>query len=374
MGWTASAVSAVEAGAWAYLGATADHRAADQEGTRAHSRAFMHEGLAATVPQGGRRRDPADEVGRAADEVLGRTHVPPVRVIDVCVDVTALGEQPGEHLTLDRHRQAGRDGFDDLALEHIGAGIDLVGRRVLGLLQERGDPAVGVGRDAAERAGVADPHEVDGDVGVGGAVTVDDVADIGATEDVAVEHHDRARGQFVEDVADTAAGAQRLVFGDVAHAQAQLRTVAVVLAEDLGLERGAEHDVADTGRPDTGQQMGQERQPGGGQHRFRRRQGEWAQAGSLPADEDDGLDVLPDVVRSPHGRSFHRLTHGVVVHWIGSFLEVTGVHFSIHRELSLADARRAARTASRDRTSRPMRNARRSGARHGPGLRSAWNR
>ena len=69
-------------------------------------------------------------------------------------------EQPGERLALDRDRPARGDRVDHPTAEHVAAGVDPVGDRLRRLLQERGDPAVGVGRHAAERPRVVDLGQV----------------------------------------------------------------------------------------------------------------------------------------------------------------------------------------------------------------------
>ena len=114
-------------------------------------------------------------------------------------------------------------------------------------------------------------------------------AQVGARQHVAVEDQRGVVPQLGRDVGDPAAGAQRLVLDDVVDLQAQLRAVAELRLEDARLVGGAEHDVLDAGRGDPGQQMGQERQPGGRQHRLGRRQRQRPQPGALPADQDDGV-------------------------------------------------------------------------------------
>ena len=48
--------------------------------------------------------------------------------------------------------------------EHVAPRVDLIARRVLRLLEERGDQSVVVGRDAAEGAGITDAHQMQCDV------------------------------------------------------------------------------------------------------------------------------------------------------------------------------------------------------------------
>ena len=113
--------------------------------------------------------------------------------------------------------------------------------------------------------------------------------EVGAGQHIAVEDHRGVVPQLVCDVGDRAAGAERLLLDDVFDLQAQLRPVTELGLEHARLVGGAEHDVLDACCGDPGQQMGQERQTGGRQHRLGRRKGQRPQPGALPADEDDGV-------------------------------------------------------------------------------------
>jgi hypothetical protein len=129
------------------------------------------------------------------------------------------------------------------------------------------------------------------DVGAVGAVKVQQLAQVRPGQHVTVEHHDGVVAQVVGDVGDAAAGAQRLFLGDVVDLQAQLGTVAELGLEDLRLVRRAQHDVFDARRGDPRQQVGEERQPGGRQHRLGRRQRQRPQPGALAADQDHCINV-----------------------------------------------------------------------------------
>ena len=178
---------------------------------------------------------------------------------------------------------------DDLALEHVAARVDLVGRRILRLLQERGDHAVRIGRHTTECARITDPDQMQRDVGVVVVMGGEQGAEVGAGQHVAVEHHRGVVPQLRRDVGDAAAGAERLLLDDVVDLQAELRSVTELGLEHLRLVGRAEHDVLDARRGDPRQQVGQERQTGGRQHRLGRRQRQRPQPGALPADEDDGV-------------------------------------------------------------------------------------
>ncbi len=327
-----------------------------------------------------RRGDAADQVRRAAHEVLRRAHVPPVGGVDEPVDAPALTEQLGEGLTLDRHRLALGDLLDELTAEHVAAGVDLVGRRILGLLQEVLDAPVVVGGDAAERARIGDADQVHRQVGVLLAVQGEDFPQVGPAEDVAVEHHDRRGGELGQDVADAAAGAQGFGLHDVGDVQVQGRPVAEVLLEDLGLEGGPQHDAPDAGRPDPGEQVGQEGQARGGQHRLGRRDRQGPEPGALAADQHHRLGVRDQVVvggGTPGGRRGHgegsccRKGRG---RGRARPAPVAGGWVSVPGCRAQPAARRADRIARRHRNSRPALSAQRIGACQACGCLSAWNR
>ena len=251
----------------------------------------MHQALPALPGQRRRRGDAAYQIGRTADEVLRGSHIPPVAGVDVARHLGAVGEQRREELALHRDLPAARDEVDDAALEDVGAGIDLVGGRIFGLLQKRQHISVTVGRYRTEGAGVADPHQVQGDIGIALGVGGQHGAQVHPGEHVTVEHHHGVIAQFGYDVGDTATGAQRGLFGDVVDLQAEFGAVAEFCFEGFGSVGGAQHHMFDPGRGDPGQQVGQERQTGGRQHRLGRGQGQRPQPGALPADQHDGVHL-----------------------------------------------------------------------------------
>ncbi len=139
------------------------------------------------------------------------------------------------------------------------------------------------------------------------------------------------------DVADAAAGAQRLGLLDVLQLDAERLPVAEVAGEDAGLVGRPEHDVCDAGVADAREQVREERNAGRGQHRLRRGQRQWAQPGTETADQDDR------------------------VHAAGA--GVQGVLGFGRAPAATAGARRA-RAA---RVARPARSTSRTGAHHRPG-------
>ena len=123
------------------------------------------------------------------------------------------------------------------------------------------------------------------------SMAVQQRAQVGARQHVAVEHHRGVVPQLGRHVGDAAAGAQRLVLDDVVDLQAELGPVAELRLEHRRLVRGAQHDVLDARRGDPRQQVGQERQPGGRQHRLGCRQRQRPQPGALTADQNDGVHL-----------------------------------------------------------------------------------
>ncbi len=207
-------------------------------------------------------------------------------------------QQAGEGLAFDGDRTAGRDGVDDRAVEDVGARVDLVGDDLLGrlrLLQEGGHPAGLVGRHQAEGARVGDLGQVQRDVGAGGAVGVHQGRDVQSGEDVAVEDQDRVAGCRVQaggDVADGAAGAQRLLLGDVLQVQSERRPVTEIRLEHFGEVGRGQHDVLHTRGAGARQLVGEEGDTGGRDHRLGRVHRQRAQPGALAADQEDRFSHL----------------------------------------------------------------------------------
>ena len=78
---------------------------------------------------------------------------------------------------------------------------------------------------------------------------------------------------------------------DVLELHPERGTVAEVGLEHLCLVRGAKDDVSDAGRADAADQVGQERDARGRQHRLRGGQREGPQPGAQAAHQDHGVDV-----------------------------------------------------------------------------------
>lgn len=96
--------------------------------------------------------------------------------VDVAAHTGAVGEQLGEHFALNRQLSPARNLLDDLTGEHVASCVDLVGGWILRLLQERGYPAISIGRHATEGPGIAHPHKMHRYVGVVRAMTGEQLA------------------------------------------------------------------------------------------------------------------------------------------------------------------------------------------------------
>ena len=77
--------------------------------------------------------------------------------------------------------------------------------------------------------------------------------------------------------------------------QAERGAVAEALGEHPGPVGGGQHHVGDPGRGGLGELVGQERDARGGQQRLGCADGERPQPGALAADEQDGLEWLPQL-------------------------------------------------------------------------------
>ena len=137
---------------------------------------------------------PVHEVGRALHVGRRRPEVEPVRRVDVALQHRARGEQPGEGLPLHRDGATGGDVVDHRPAEDVAAGVDRLGRRVVGLLDELQHPAGLVGGHRAERSCVLDLDEVQRDVSGARRVGCQLADEVVAGEHVSVEDDDRVVG------------------------------------------------------------------------------------------------------------------------------------------------------------------------------------
>ena len=288
---------AVQAAARPNHGTAAHGRAGQQQYATGDTRGLIHDRLTRAPHQQRRMRDTAHQVGGAADEIIRAAHVTPIGVIHVAYHQAARLQQLREGFALHGDHAASRNRLDDILLEHVATGVDLVRRRILGLFQEGRYSALGIGRNAAKGTGISNVKQVHRHVGVLGMMRIEDAVEIHAGQNVAVEHHDRVLAQLVIDVADTAAGTQRGLLHHVLNFQAQIGAIPEVLLKDLRLIRSGEHHVLNPGFLDTGEQVLEEWVVGRGQHRLRRANRQRAQAGAATSHQNDGIGR-----RSPLGR------------------------------------------------------------------------
>jgi hypothetical protein len=205
----------------------------------------------------------------------------------------AGADQRREGRALDRDHLAGRDLVDHPPPKDVAARVDPVSLRPRCLLQECCDPPAGIDRHAAEPGRVGHLDQVQRHRGVVPGVQLELSAEIMAGEDVAVQHHHRVLRAAVQargGVPDAAAGAERHVLLDALKLQPELRSVAELLGEHLGPVRGRQHHPADPGRSRPRQLVREERHSGGRQQRLGRRDGQRAQPGTLPADQQNRLN------------------------------------------------------------------------------------
>ena len=178
---------------------------------------------------------------------------------------------------------------------------------VCGFSRNGGDPAGGVRGDQAERARVLDPGEVQGDVGAGrrgGCRPGPGCPGPVRMSPLKISTGSSGRGvQPRGHVADGAAGAERLLLGDVLEVEAQRRAVAEVRLEDLGEVGRGEHDVLDARRSCPCQLVREERYTGRRHHGLGRVHREGAQPRALAADQEDRFCHLSSLLPAGAGRT-----------------------------------------------------------------------
>ena len=246
---------------------------------------------------------------------LGLAQVDPVVVRRVGVERAVTGgNQLREGFALDRDGAPGRDAVEDLPLEEVGAGVDLVGRLFARrrFLDEALDAAGRVVDDAAEPAGILDRDEVERADSALAAVVVQHGAQVERGQHVAVEDEERAADEAL-DVLERAGGAERRFFDDVADAQSELGTVAEVRRDRVGEVAGGQDDVIDPGVLEPAQRALQERHVHDGDHGLGRLERQRPKPRALTTNENDCLHEVflyrpRRCERLPCGRSASRVT------------------------------------------------------------------
>ena len=178
-------------------------------------------------------------------------------------------------------------------LQHVDAGVDRVAGDFVGLrlFQKPEDVARRVGFHQPVRAGILHRRQHDRRLRLALAVQRDDARQVDLREHVAVEHHQRVGDAFAG-VAHAAGGAERRRLDDVAHLDADVTAVAEDFFDALGLVVQAEDDLVDFRHLlDEVELIVQKRPIENGDDRFRRVDGERAQARALASDQQKSLHV-----------------------------------------------------------------------------------
>ena len=249
------------------------------------------------------------------EELLRRSDVEPVRGRLHRVEPARRLEHAREGLALDRHVEPGRDRVHELGLEHVGPRVDPVGRRLPGrrLLDERDDFAVGARRHDAEGGRVADLGQRDRRGRITRRVERHERVEVEVGEHVPVAHEHPLVDALGREP-DAAGGAERLVLDDEAELDVPQAVVREVLLEGLGQVAERQHDLVDAVRAEPRQLPFEERDVGDREQRLRGREGQGAEAGALPPDEDDRLHgVVVAVLPVPAGTVVELSIGGEVV-------------------------------------------------------------
>src|SRR5665213_530045 len=195
---------------------------------------------------------------------------------------------------------AGRDAVEDLALEEVRPGVDLVGRShvALRLLHEASDPADLVMDDAPEGAGILDPDQVQGADPALSAVKRQHRPQVERGEHVPVEDEEWAVDEPL-DVLQRPGGAERGLLDDVLQAEPEPGAVPEVRGDRVGEVAGGQQHVLDPGFLEAAQRPLEEGHVHDRDHGFRRLEGQRAEPRALTADEDDCLHVTDCISCSP---------------------------------------------------------------------------
>ena len=126
---------------------------------------------------------------------------------------------------------------------------------------------------------------------------LDDGAEVDVGDHVARDHEE-GLVELVHRVAHRTGGAERRVFGRVAHPHAELGAVAEVVADLVGEERDGDDDVVETVVREQPHDVAHHRHVGDRQHRLRLVARERPEARAFTAGEDDGLHVTTFVSRA----------------------------------------------------------------------------
>ncbi len=158
----------------------------------------------------------------------------------------------------------------------------------IGLLEELGDRAVVVVADEAEGRGVLDRIEAERGAGAAGDVLVHQRGQVEVGERVAVEREEAILEQVLGEL-DRARGAAGLGLLDVAQSRPAGDLVAERGPELVGQEAARHHDLLHPVPRHPVDHVAQERPVDQWDDRLREGEGDRAQAGAVPPDEDQRL-------------------------------------------------------------------------------------
>jgi hypothetical protein len=119
-----------------------------------------------------------------------------------------------EDVPLDRRCLTWLTVAEHLRVQQVGAGVDVAGDQVLGLLPERQHAPVGLGGHQAERPRIL--HVLKGDRDGGSMICVERThrGEVEIGEDVAVQGEERLVVEMVKGIDDRSAGAEWFGLGD----------------------------------------------------------------------------------------------------------------------------------------------------------------
>src|SRR5699024_12547093 len=110
-------------------------------------------------------------------------------------------------LTLTRRRPVFWDGGNGVLFKDVGAGTNLIGRRMFSLPPTLQYSAIVISWDAAKGTWGTHIEKMHGQVRIFAVVGIQDAAEVHPGQNVTIKDHDGVMAQVVIDIANTAAGA-----------------------------------------------------------------------------------------------------------------------------------------------------------------------
>jgi hypothetical protein len=226
-------------------------------------------------------------------------HVLPVAAGHVAHHRHPVVEQAGKHVGGEVHRLSGFDVVEHLGFQHVNPGVDGVGKDLApaGLLQKPLHGAVLTGDDNAELEGVLHGLEADRHQGLALPVEFHDASQVDIGKDIS-GNDEEWFGQLVHGIADRSCSAERVLLGGIDHPHPELRPVAKVGANGVGLECHRDDDVIETVFLEELHGVLHHGPVPDRHHGLGLIGGQGAQAGPLSARHDDGFHV-PALMSGP---------------------------------------------------------------------------